>query len=369
MGVVFLLVNLRWPGMLSSEVNIYLAQPTAWASLFVLGFLGWRFGLHERPPVDKRLLWLAGLIGVFQVALGIMAGLFLGFGHSPYGHRPLVLVGNALYVSTMLLGMEMCRAYLVRVFDEANPLLALLLSAYLFTFISVPLARYESIISVRDLFRVAGQSFLPLGAENLLASFLAIAGGPLASLTYRGVLAAFEWLSPILPDLHWAIEALLGTMAPVMGLLAVRRYLLDGAPESTSEEGVGSSAWVTVGMLAVIMIWFNTGLFGVQPTLVSGVSMEPAMNAGDVAITREVQAPDIHIGDVIRFQEGGSHILHRVVGVQNVAGAYQFITQGDANNIADAPVAFERVRGKVILVIPKIGWVGIAVRELVAWIR
>jgi signal peptidase len=124
-----------------------------------------------------------------------------------------------------------------------------------------------------------------------------------------------------------------------------------------------------VGILAVILIWFNTGFFGVQPTLISGVSMEPALNAGDVAITRDVPAEAIRPGDVIRFHEGGSHILHRVVEVRNVGAEVQFITQGDANNTVDAPVTYGRVRGKVILVLPKIGWVGIGVRELVAWIR
>lgn len=369
MGVVFLLINLRWPGMLSGEVNIYLAQPAAWASLFILGFLGWRYGLRERPPFDKRLLLLAGFIGVFQIALAVSAGLFMGFGHSPYGHRPLALMGNLLYVSTMLVGMEMCRAYLVRVFNDASPLLSLLLSAYLFTFLSVPLARYESITGIQGLFRVTGQSFLPLGAENLLASLLAMVGGPLASITYRGLLAVFEWLSPVLPDLHWTIEALLGTMAPVMGLLAVHNYLLEANPGSDSEEAPGSNIWIAVGMLAVMLIWFNTGFFGVQPTLVSGVSMEPALNTGDVAITRDVPAEVIRPGDVIRFHEGGSYILHRVVEVRNVGGEVRFITQGDANNTVDAPVTYDRVRGKVILVLPKIGWVGIGVRELVAWIR
>ena len=127
--------------------------------------------------------------------------------------------------------------------------------------------------------------------------------------------------------------------------------------------------WVLVGAMSVSLLWFNTGIFGVRPTLVSGVSMEPKLLAGDVVITREVLTESIEVGDVVRFKQGGVYILHRVIEVQESEGELTFITQGDANNVVDAPVPASQIEGKVILTIPKIGWVSIAVREVIGWFR
>ena len=93
------------------------------------------------------------------------------------------------------------------------------------------------------------------------------------------------------------------------------------------------------------------------------------MLAGDVVITREVLTESIEVGDGVRFKQGGVYILHRVIEVQESEGELTFITQGDANNVVDAPVPASQIEGKVILTIPKIGWVSIAVREVIEWFR
>jgi hypothetical protein len=53
-----------------------------------------------------------------------------------------------------------------------------------------------------------------------------------------------------------------------------------------------------------------------------------------------------------------------VIGSVNIAGTTYFITRGDANNIADDPVDPSLVKGRVATVIPKIGWVSVAVKNL-----
>ncbi len=97
--------------------------------------------------------------------------------------------------------------------------------------------------------------------------------------------------------------------------------------------------------------------------------MEPALKAGDVVITREVPADNVEVGDIVRFQLGRSYVLHRVTEIQKVGSQIQFITRGDANNVDDAPLPESKMEGKVILVVPKIGWVGIGIRRLIEWIQ
>lgn len=371
-ALVYLIVNFVLASVLPGSLNIYVVQPLLWSSLALLAFLAWKYGVEDKPRLSKSLVLMAALTGAFQLALFIIAGMLFGFGYSPYGHRLPVLFGNLLYAGTLLLGMEMSRACILGALGKRSPLLALVSVSLFFAFINIPIARLTSISDPPTLLRVSGETFLPTVAENLLASFLALLGGPVASIAYRGTLQAFEWLSPILPKLEWTITAFLGTLAPALGLLIIGKHVLPQPASGGMARPRGTqsiTAWVLVAATAVALLWFNTGLLGVRPTLVSGVSMSPALQAGDVAITQDISADAVGVGDIIRFRLGGTYILHRVVAIQNDGNEIRFITRGDANNVDDPPLPASRLEGKVILVIPKIGWVGIAVRELIEWIQ
>jgi len=365
---VYGLVHLAIPRVLSGGLNIYLAQPLIWTSLTLLAAIGWKLGLRSRPAPTRQLVVVCVLVGLFQVALFVIAGLLYGFGHSPYGHSPIVVLGNLLYVGTILIATELSRAYLVRLFGRPNPGLGVAVTAFIFAYVSIPLAKYASLSGTAAFMRFTGETLLPTLSENLLATFVAFLGGPVASIAYRGVLLAFEWLSPITPDLTWIVSAFIGTAAPALGLLGVRNQLAFG---SLSQGGLGardkgpSTGWVVAVALATALLWFNTGLFGYRPTLVSGVSMEPALVVGDIVITREVQADQVQVGDIIRYRLGNFFIVHRVVDLDRQGGS-AFITRGDSNNTPDAPVSPAQLDGKVILVIPKLGWLSIGVRNLLS---
>ncbi|NIS82351.1 MAG: signal peptidase I, partial [Anaerolineales bacterium] len=165
--------------------------------------------------------------------------------------------------------------------------------------------------------------------------------------------------------------AFVGTLAPAFGFLLIQNLQVSayaGSAKDVPQRGDNSASWMLVLVVSVALLWFNTGLFGVRPTVVSGVSMNPTFYAGDVVITRDVPVDDIEVGDIIRYQRHGVFILHRVVEIQDDPGGTWFIAKGDANNVLDDPIPANEIQGKVIAVIPKIGWVGVMVRRFFEWI-
>ena len=110
------------------------------------------------------------------------------------------------------------------------------------------------------------------------------------------------------------------------------------------------------------VIWLNTGLLGVRPALVSGVSMEPNLGLGDIVLTRPVDPASLRAGDVIRFRSADISIVHRIVAVKATPAGLLFQTQGDNNNFADPPVPAADIEGKVMLRLPKLGLLPIALR-------
>ena len=92
-------------------------------------------------------------------------------------------------------------------------------------------------------------------------------------------------------------------------------------------------------------------------------SMEPNINPYDVILDVKVTNPeDIKIGDVITFTSTspltkGMVITHRVVNIAQDASGYSYQTKGDNNLSPDASyVPFANVHGKVLLRIPKLGY-------------
>jgi len=136
-----------------------------------------------------------------------------------------------------------------------------------------------------------------------------------------------------------------------------------------ARSGSAGGLWVLAALLAVTLVWFNSGFFGVQPTVVSGVSMLPALKPGDIAIVRPVEAESIQVGDIVRFRHEGLPILHRVVEIHETDRGLEFVTQGDANNVQDAAFDESQLEGKVVLVVPKLGLAGVGVRQMIEWIR
>jgi signal peptidase I len=100
-------------------------------------------------------------------------------------------------------------------------------------------------------------------------------------------------------------------------------------------------------------------------------SPEGGFYAGDIIIVRKTAPQDIRVGDIVTFMPGDDprvSLTHRVRRILDAAtsGGITFITKGDANNADDAPVAAERIFGKKVLVIPKVGLAIDLVRSNVA---
>ena len=287
------------------------AFPSACWGFLALATL-WACGLRRiRSWFDKRVTIAAALVAIFYIIIYMDIGLFTGFGRSSLSFTPRALMINLILVSSTLFGMELSRAYIIKSFGRKRPFLTIGLVTLLYSFISVSII---GLLSFRDplaLSRFLGTGFLPIVAVNLLASYLAFIGGPIASLAYRAPLMALMWFSPVLPNLSWGTEALLGVMVPTMSFFLINQFTspisLRRAGIPTETKGFGRDkksplqSWMVVSVFAVLMVWVSTGLLGIQPTTVLSGSMRPAMDAGDLAIVQEVSADSIGVGDIIQY--------------------------------------------------------------------
>lgn len=368
LAAIYLVTNLALPRIGHGFVTTYVVRPIMWGLLifFILR-------LPKLLPAGKwrlrqDLVKLALMIGAFQVFCLVIGGVFCGFGKSPYSFTPQGIFLNLIFVGAALVAMELSRAYIINSLSKKHTVLVLGLVALLFTMLNFSPFRFLGLGEPLETVTFLGGDVIPLLAQNLLASFLVLLGGAIPAIAYRGVLAAFEWFCPILPDLSWGLKALLGTMVPALGFLAVHSLSsgqLRIARREKRTTGGGSLVGGTLtAIVALALLWFSLGLLPLFPSTVAGGSMSPALHLGDMAIAAKVAPDAIREGDIIVFQQGEMRVIHRVVDIEERGDVRQFITKGDANSVPDAaPVAPEQVKGKVMFALPKLGWVTLILRS------
>lgn len=74
-------------------------------------------------------------------------------------------------------------------------------------------------------------------------------------------------------------------------------------------------------------------------------SMKPVFdeNANGIRVVPKSEE-DIHLGDIITFEQDGNLIVHRVIEKSTDSEGVYFITKGDNNNISDGKVRFKDIR-------------------------
>ena len=105
-------------------------------------------------------------------------------------------------------------------------------------------------------------------------------------------------------------------------------------------------------------------------------SMTPVINVYDVVVNIKVTNPsDIRVGDIITYistssASEGMTITHRVVEVKkDEDGNYKYLTQGDNNSNPDSLyVEFDKIIGKEIIIIPKLGKLQFLISNKRSWL-
>jgi signal peptidase I len=98
--------------------------------------------------------------------------------------------------------------------------------------------------------------------------------------------------------------------------------------------------------------------FGITPLVFRSGSMSPAIHTGDLAVARTVDAASLETGDIVSVVNAeGNRVTHRLLEMTAEGKARRLTLQGDANRAPDAEVYTATRVERVLLDIPKAGYV------------
>ncbi|MGB9778606.1 MAG: signal peptidase I [Candidatus Bathyarchaeales archaeon] len=372
---VYLLTNLIIPIAFKGE-TIFIANAILWASIIVATLLLSKLSQTRILKTDKTLIQIATIIAVFQVFLSVFMAFFMGFGKNALTWTPKALTTYFPFLLMPFLATEISRAYLTQTIAKHKPTMAILLIGLFYTLLTPTIPKYLDLTSPLAIAEFLIRTFIPTLATSLLATYFAYLGGLPANLTYMAIPTFFTWFSPILPNIQWQTQSILTVTATTIGFIILdttvkplptakeRRHIRIHLTKKAKNQTI---YWTAIALIGVIAVWSSTGLLGFTPTIIASGSMQPTLNPGDIAIIIATPAKTIKIGDIIQYQTTAeAPTIHRVIDKYTSGGTLWFITQGDANNAPDNPVNENQVIGKVVLTIPKLGWVSIYLKEFFA---
>lgn len=369
-------------GLIAFLVLMYLRQNTSLLSLrFLGGFNTWVepiiWGVmsllivyaipkkHLKGQVKHKqtvYIWAFNAAVAF-IIMSLIAGFFDGFGKSPYDHSWMGILQNSIIIGSALVGQELVRAYVLNSTLGRESKWPIPLMIGLMTFINLPLVQLINMAGSQDVMTFVANIFLPTLSENMLATYLVVYAGPVASVIYLGLVESFEWLSPILPDLSWLAKGMIGMSVPIGALIMISQaYMkLTGRFKAYREKETKVYEWLPVTVICVLIIWFTVGVFPIYPSAIATGSMKPGINPGDVVLVKKLQdradIEALQIGDIIQFKKESILVNHRIIDIVEEEDEMKYRTKGDNNSAQDADlVAAEDIKGTIVEVIPKIGW-------------
>ncbi len=109
--------------------------------------------------------------------------------------------------------------------------------------------------------------------------------------------------------------------------------------------------WIIYALVFVLIVWGTPkALARVLNTsypiaTITSSSMWPVLKQGDIILIKGVSGKeDIEVGDIVVYTNEKGFTIHRIVRLNEKT----LVTKGDANNVEDQPVAYDKLVGKTV---------------------
>lgn len=305
------------------------------------------------------------IYAIILISIQYLVGIIIGkLGKTPYDLSPKGIWSNIITVLLPFIAIECIRGYVLNSYCRKKNVTLFIFITLLITFTNCNLQKITALKNLEEITIYIAQVLGPELCKNIILSYLALYGGPIASICYGGLLLIFHWFFPILPVLNWLAQGVIGIVVPICECMFItnkydEQYVSKRKAKMCMKDTL---SWAFTLSFSVVIIWFVVGVFPIFPSVIVTGSMEPLIYPGDVILVKQFYSEEeikaLQAGDIIYFERDDIVIVHRITKViSEKNGKYSFQTKGDNNSTEDTRLVLpEEVIGEYVVAIPKVGY-------------
>lgn len=315
------------------NLYLYIINPLVWVVIAIVlrQILGKNI---ENRKLRKDIIQYALIAVLVYIITYMISGLFITFGKNPYSRTIKGVLINIWIFGSVIIAKEYIRFKLINNVYEKDKTKIAVLILIIYILLEIQVSKFlKNDLNIIFIITYSAQKMIPLVAKNILYSYIAMKKGFAASVCYELLTNLYLWLSPILPNSPWVMEAIINTSIPAILFLYIRyennknNYLIDRRTLiDTNPKNI-----IPLVVSIILVIWFALGIFPIKPVAIASGSMEKELFVGDVVIIKKSKPEDIIIGDIIEYQMDGYSVIHRVIDKRQRNKEYYYTTKGDNN--------------------------------------
>lgn len=300
------------------------------------------------------------ILVISYLIIYVLLGLKVGYQRSPYSLKIDEILRNLITIFGIFLFYEIVRTKIIKSSDSWITFVGV---SIFFFIIKLEYQNFGNNIALADFVKYILTDFLNILVESFLLTYLSREGGYLLNFSYTIPIGLSFILLPVFPKLNWFVEVSLRYILYIFLLLFIRyEDLFKGKKKTKRDLRRNNPVKLIPSILLIFLIAsFVAGIFPIKPVAVVSNSMQPFFQRGDICIIKKItdyeQIQKIQEGDIIEYQLNDIFVLHRVNKIIQTDSGVYYYTKGDNNANQDIlPVKEEQVKGKVLYVIPYLGY-------------
>ncbi len=348
----------------------YVIKPILWIILFTIIHLFY-------PKINKRynfrknaIIEYALIAGLLYIIIYYSLGIIVGYQHTSYNRSFLGIIKNLWMILAFIVPREIIRDKFIKG-TRRNKLKVFIIITFIMTLTDTTFSNYISFFNSFPAF-VEGtiKTFLPAIGLNTFLTYLCYKESYISSLIYILIIEIISIIVPVFPKEIFFLSIIIEFLIPLFTYLKIEnhfnQYIRASIPLNNAQT-IGSK--ISLFVFLVVLLMFSTRLLPFMPTVIVSNSMYPHIRKGDMVIVKKGNE-NLNIGDIIEYKQGNILIIHRIINIKNTRDGKIYITKGDNNKNPDSVGINEyQVNGKIVTVIPKIGYPTIWARKFLEEFR
>ena len=324
----------------------------------------------EKGKYNKKVTTIMLLTGTLYIVMLYIIGIYVGFYSSIVKLSIRSVFTYIIPYIVIIVSIENIRkTILLKKNNKSNIIIILIVTVILDIALE---ANIYNLKTVKDYFLLTSFTIFSSIANNMLYNYIILNyRNCKAIIGYRIITTIYQYIIPIMPNIHLFYKSLLGIIVPfiiytILQTLYTKKVKhISTATKTRNIINTSILVIITAGIIMLISCKFKYGAL-----VIGSGSMAGTLNKGDTIIYEELdEDEEIEIGEIIVFIQDNVRIIHRVIDKKEFGTGTRYYTKGDANSTSDDEYRVrEDIIGKTRLRIPYIGQLTLMINEAIYYL-